>query len=148
METGEQPATSVHGAAVVGGHFDPKTGPGPYVMAADTLMADPIRNRAGEKLGDIKAIMIDVPGGRVAYAVLAVGGVLGVGERLFAIPWNALTLDADNKCFMLDATKEHLRNAPGFDKDRWPAMADPAWGEQVHTYYGTRPYWRAGTTQP
>jgi hypothetical protein len=142
MDKGPQPATSAQGAAVVGGRFDPSKGPGPYVMAAETLMADPVRNRAGEKLGDIKAIMLDVPGGRVAYVVLAVGGVLGVGERLFAIPWNALTLDADAKCFVLDASKEMLAKAPGFDKERWPTMADPAWGEQVHRY------WRGGTTQP
>jgi hypothetical protein len=85
--------------------------------------------------------MIDVPSGRVAYAVLSSGGFLGIGDKLFAIPWQALTLDTDNECFVLDVDKERLENAPGFDKDHWPSMADQRWASDLHTYYGTRPYW-------
>ena len=68
--------------------------------------------------------MIDVPSGRVAYAVLSVGGFLGIGDRLFAIPWEALTLDEDRLCFVMDVDKHRLENAPGFDKSNWPDMAD------------------------
>src|SRR5205823_4422826 len=74
-------------------------GPGPKVMAADTLQGDSVYNGADEKLGEVTDIMIDVPTGRVAYAVMSVGGVLGVGDKLFAIPWQALKLDTENKCF-------------------------------------------------
>jgi PRC-barrel domain len=110
-------------------------------MAADTLEGDDVVNAQGEDLGVIKSIMIDVPSGRVAYAVLSSGGFLGIGDKLFAIPWNALTLDADNKCFVLNIDKERLKNAPGFDKDHWPSMADQRWATEVHSYYQTRPYW-------
>jgi len=110
-------------------------------MAADTLEGDDVVNAQGEHLGVIKSIMIDVPSGRVAYAVLSSGGFLGIGDKLFAIPWNALTLDADNKCFVLNIDKERLKNAPGFDKDHWPSMADQRWATEVHSYYQTRPYW-------
>jgi hypothetical protein len=92
-------------------------------------------------LGEIQDIMLDVPSGRIAYAVLSFGGVLGIGDKLFAIPWSALILDADCGCFVLDIDKDELRNAPGFDKDHWPAMADPGWGNEVHSYYHRRPYW-------
>jgi hypothetical protein len=85
--------------------------------------------------------MLDVPSGRVAYAVLSSGGFLGIGDKLFAIPWSALTLDADNKCFILNIDKERLKNAPGFDKDHWPSMADQRWATEVHSYYQRRPYW-------
>jgi len=121
-----------------GGNGD---GPGPQVMAADTLEGDSVVNRQGEKLGEIRDIMIDVPSGRVGYAVLSVGGFLGMGDKLFAIPWNALTLDADNEQFILDVPKERLDSAPGFDKDHWPSMADQCWGTEIHSYYGTQPYW-------
>ena len=121
-----------------GGNGD---GPGPQVMAADTLEGDSVVNRQGEKLGEIRDIMIDVPSGRVGYAVLSVGGFLGMGDKLFAIPWNALTLDADNERFILDVPKERLDSAPGFDKDHWPSMADQRWGTEIHSYYGTQPYW-------
>lgn len=116
-------------------------GPGPEVMAADTLEGDRVVNAAGETLGKIRDIMIDVPSGRVAYAVLSVGGLLGMGDRLFAIPWVALTMDAANKCFILNVDKERLKNAPGFDKDQWPMMADMRWATSVYEYYDATPYW-------
>jgi sporulation protein YlmC with PRC-barrel domain len=116
-------------------------GPGPQVMAADSLTGDDVRNGAGEKLGEIVDIMLDVPTGRVAYAVMSVGGVLGVGSRLFAIPWSAMQLDTENKCFRLNVAKERFDQAPGFDKDHWPAMADQHWAEDVHSFYDARPYW-------
>ncbi len=110
-------------------------------MDADTLIGDNVVNAAGEDLGEIKAIMLDVESGRVAYAVLSFGGFLGMGNKLFAIPWSALTLDADEKRFVLDIAKDRLDNAPGFDKDHWPAMADASWARQLHEYYDVRPYW-------
>lgn len=116
-------------------------GPGPQVMAADTLQGDSVRNDADETLGEITDIMIDVPTGRVAYAVMSVGGVLGIGDKLFAIPWSALRLDTENKCFRMKAAKERFQQAPGFDKDHWPAMADQRWAEDVHAFYNARPYW-------
>jgi sporulation protein YlmC with PRC-barrel domain len=116
-------------------------GPGPQVMAADTLTGDDVRNGAGEKLGEITDIMIDVPTGRVAYAVMSVGGVVGVGAKLFAIPWSAMQLDTANKCFRLNVAKERFDEAPGFDKDHWPSMADQRWAEDVHSFYDARPYW-------
>jgi sporulation protein YlmC with PRC-barrel domain len=128
------------GAGIVGGRVN-LSGPGPQVMAADTLQGDKVVNRLGEQLGEIQDIMLDVPSGRIAYAVLSFGGVLGIGDKLFAIPWSALTLDADRECFVLDIDKEQLKNAPGFDKDHWPSMADPAWGSGVHSFYRRRPYW-------
>ena len=111
------------------------------VLTASTLSGDSVKNRADEDLGKIKELMIDIPSGRVAYAVLSFGGFLGMGDKLFAVPWSALTLDEDRKCFVLDADKGKLENAPGFDKDNWPDMTDTLWGEQVHTFYGQSPYW-------
>ena len=116
-------------------------GPGPQVMAADTLTGDEVRNGADEKLGEITDIMLDVPTGRVAYAVMSVGGVLGIGNKLFAIPWSAMQLDTDSKCFRLNVAKERFDQAPGFDKDHWPSMADQRWAEDVHAFYEARPYW-------
>ena len=116
-------------------------GPGPFVMSADTLEGDNVVNAKGEDLGKIEAIMLDVPGGRIAYAVLSFGGFLGIGDKLFAIPWRLLTLDADNKQFVLNIDKDRLISAPGFDKDHWPAMADPEWAKEIHEYYKSSPYW-------
>jgi hypothetical protein len=83
--------------------------------------------------------MIDMASGKVAYAVLSFGGWLGMGDTLFAVPWAALTLDTTNKRFTLDIQKATLKEAPGFDKDRWPSMSDKTWASGVHKFYGT-PY--------
>ncbi|MCW5620306.1 MAG: PRC-barrel domain-containing protein [Burkholderiales bacterium] len=134
--------SSEQGARIEGtGQYENASGPGPRLMTASTLEGDKVVNRQGENLGEIDEIMIDVPRGRIAYAVMSSGGFLGMGEKLFAIPWGALTLDTDNKCFVLDVDKQRLRDAPGFDKDHWPSMANTEFDTRVHSYYGTRPYW-------
>ena len=111
------------------------------VLAASTLAGDKVRNSAGEDLGKVDEIMIDIPSGRVAYAVLSFGGVLRMGNKLFAVPWSALRVDEDEKVFILDADKKMLESAPGFDKDNWPDMADTEWGSEVFRHYGVTPYW-------
>ena len=114
-------------------------GPGPALMGADTLIGDSVVNAADQDLGDIKEIMLDMQTGQVAYAVLSFGGFLGMGDKLFAVPWQALHLDTANKRFVLDIDKQHLQNAPGFDKHAWPDMADTQWAEHIHSFYGTDP---------
>ena len=112
------------------------------VLSASTLAGDRVRNSAGEDLGKVNEIMIDISSGRVSYAVLSFGGFLGMGDKLFALPWSVLTVDEDNKCFILHIDKKILEKAPGFDKDRWPDMADHTWGTAIYSYYGTKPYWQ------
>ena len=108
-------------------------------MGANTLVGNDVFNHKGEDLGDIKEIMLDMRNGKVGYAVLSFGGFLGMGEKLFAVPWSALTLDTKNKRFTLNVEKERLKDAPGFDKDKWPNMADQSWEKAIHAYYGTKP---------
>jgi sporulation protein YlmC with PRC-barrel domain len=131
---------------MVGSDRDASARPGPEVMAAATLDGDRVLSTDGNDVGKVKDIMLDVRAGRIAYAVLSTGGFLGIGDKLLAIPWSALTLDADRKCFLLDMSAERVKNAPGFDKDHWPSMADATWASSVHQYYGREPYWGAGTT--
>ena len=117
------------------------SGPGPRLMTASTLTGDKVVNRHDETLGTSDEIMLDVPRGRVAYAVMSSGGLPGIGERLFAIPWHALVLDTDRKCFVLDVERDLFENAPGFDKDHWPSQADEQWHRSVHAYYRAPLYW-------
>jgi sporulation protein YlmC with PRC-barrel domain len=127
------------GAKIVGGGSG--SGPGPDVMAAHTLDRNKVVSSDGEDIGHLSEIMLDVRGGRIAYAVLTAGGFLGMGSTLHAIPWSALTLDTEHKCFHLDATAEHVKSAPGFDKDHWPLMADEHLSSSIHEHYNRRPYW-------
>jgi sporulation protein YlmC with PRC-barrel domain len=113
-------------------------GPGPSLMGADTLIGDDVYNTADESLGSIKELMIDMASGKISYAVLSYGGFLGMGDRLFAVPWQALKLDTNKKRFILNVSKDQLKDAPGFDKDHWPSMADSAWASGIHTFYGVK----------
>ncbi|MEO6351990.1 MAG: PRC-barrel domain-containing protein [Oxalobacteraceae bacterium] len=119
---------------------DTGKGPGPELMGADTLIGNGVYNDEDEDLGDIQEIMLDMRTGKVSYAVLSFDRFLGMGEKLFAVPWNALTLDTFNKRFILKIDKKRFKDAPGFDPDHWPDMASPEWSSEIHTYYGTQPY--------
>jgi sporulation protein YlmC with PRC-barrel domain len=110
---------------------------GSRVLSASTLAGDDVYNPKGEKMGSIKEIMLDIESGKVCYAVLSFGGFLSLGEKLFAVPWNALTVDSENKRFVMNTNEEQLKNAPGFDAENWPNMADETWGKSVHAYYDT-----------
>ena len=109
------------------------------VLGASTLNGDKVRNSAGEEIGKIDEIMIDIPSGRVAYAVLSFGGVMGMGNKLFAVPWRKFKVDEDEKCFVLNTDKTMLENAPGFDKDDWPDMSNPTWEAEVFGFYNATP---------
>jgi sporulation protein YlmC with PRC-barrel domain len=121
------------------GMYKGSTGPGPALMGADTLLGEKVSNSQDVELGEIKEFMLDMQTGQVAYAVLAFGGFMGMGEKLFAVPWQALQLDTVNKRFLLNVDKERLKMAPGFDKHAWPNMADAQWTSAVHSFYGTDP---------
>jgi sporulation protein YlmC with PRC-barrel domain len=115
----------------------------PQLLSASTIIGDKVLNPAGEQLGNIKELMIDLDDGQIAYAVLSFGGFVGMGDKLFAIPWEALTLDTEDHAFILDVDKEVLKNAPGFNKDHWPGTAEyeAGWLLDIYEYYGYSPYW-------
>lgn len=116
-------------------------------LTATSIMKDKVCNLEGEKLGEIKDIMIDVNVGTIEYVVLQTGGFLGIGEKLFAIPYNVLSIDTENHAFILPQSKEVLENAPGFDKDHWPETNnhdydsyDNYWGGFMGPNTGAEPY--------
>ena len=113
----------------------------PRLLSADTIAGDTVRNVAGEDLGKIEDLMIDLDHARVAYAVLSFGGIMGMGNKLFAIPLDALTVDPDAHEFILHVPRETLENAPGFDKYNWPDVSDLQWQASIYSHFGYTPYW-------
>jgi sporulation protein YlmC with PRC-barrel domain len=118
----------------------------PQVLQATTVLGNKVFNSAGEQLGNLKELVIDLEDGRIAYVVLSFGGFLGMGDKLFAIPWEALDLNPKDQTFILDVDKEILKEAPGFDKDHWPdnAQYEAGWLLDIYEYYGYSPYWMPG----
>jgi sporulation protein YlmC with PRC-barrel domain len=113
----------------------------PLFLTAKTINNDKVINTAGEHLGKIEDLMLDLQGGRVAYAALSFGGFLGLGEKLFAIPWDALQLKLHEHSILLDFPKDVLEKAEGFDKDNWP-VTNREWLATMYSYYGYQPYWK------
>ncbi len=115
----------------------------PRVLSATTMIGDKVVSPNGEELGTLKELMLDLDGGRINYAVLSFGGFLGLGDKLFAIPWEALNINTEDHTFTLNVDKEQLQDAPGFDKDDWPDQAqyEEGWLLDVYDYYGYSPYW-------
>jgi hypothetical protein len=107
-----------------------------FLLPCATPQAEPVVNRNDEELGELEHVVIDAMLGKVAYAVLVRGGVLGLGERLHAIPWDALEVDASRRRFVLDIDKDRLDAAPGFDDEHWPAM-ESAWADAIRAFYSS-----------
>lgn len=95
--------------------------------------------REPKRPATLKDLMIDTASGKIAYGVLTFGGVLGVGNKLFAVPWDAFRVDPEKERLILDVPKERLRDAPGFDADHWPNLADPNVAGQFDRHFGRSP---------
>lgn len=105
------------------------------MVKASEVTGVKVRNAMGEHLGEINDVVLDKTLGKINYLVLDFGGVLGFGNKFFAIPWQLFTYDANEDCFLLNIQKELLKNAPGFDKDNWPNFADADFKASIAKYY-------------
>ena len=97
------------------------------------IIGSDVRNKAGEKIGDIRDLVVDNNGG-IRLAIVSTGGFLGVGDRLHAVPWDAMTLGARDD-HILDIDKAHLQNTPGFTSKTWPNLGDDHWMADNRRYY-------------
>jgi sporulation protein YlmC with PRC-barrel domain len=112
------------------------------ITPATTLEGHMIIAADGQAIGKVREIMLDLQAGRIVYVVVSTGGFLGFGNKLFALPWSALTFDATRRCLLLAISSERLKSAPHFDKHHWPSMVDCTWAS-VDRHYGREPYWHA-----
>jgi sporulation protein YlmC with PRC-barrel domain len=108
-------------------------------LTATSIIGDSVENRKGEQLGKIDNLMIDLSTGRVDYAVIEHGGLLGVGSKLFAIPFEQLQVDEVKEIFILDRDKDYVKESPGFDSSHWPATNDHSYFDSVNSYYNRPP---------
>ena len=106
-------------------------------LPTTTIKGSNVINVNKEHLGKIEEVMIDANMGRIAYAVLSFGGFLGIGNKLFPIPWEAL--EPNRYDYILKIDKSVLEKAEGFDKEEWSLTRDEL--DKVSTYFGIQPYW-------
>lgn len=107
------------------------------VLKVSSVIGMKVQDTEGKRLGDIKDLVIDPMDGSIGYAVLDFGGFLGIGDKYFAVPWEALQWTADRKVIVLDVTKKDLKQAPGFDKNHWPDLGTEEQALLIYEFYGT-----------
>jgi hypothetical protein len=113
------------------------------IYSAATLSGYPVRGQNRQDLGCIEELMLTPCTGRIAYAILSLSGLLDLRGKLVPVPWSALSLDSEQRAFILEVDNELLANAPAFHEEQWPDLGDQDWGNSIHHYYGMRPYWEA-----
>lgn len=114
------------------------TVPEQSLVSSNDVNGTVVYNRQGDQIGHIDHLMIDKPSGNVAYAVMAFGGFMGLGEDFHPVPWNALRYDQRRSGFVTDITEEQLRDAPKW-RENW--QGDREWEKRTFDYYGVPYYW-------
>ena len=92
---------------------------------------------ADKDAGKVEDLLLD-HNGRVGYAVVSFGGFLGIGDKLFAVPWDAVVVDREKRTVYVDVKKETLERSPSFTADKYPDPNDRAWGREVPEGLGRR----------
>ncbi|HUE18336.1 MAG TPA: PRC-barrel domain-containing protein [Stellaceae bacterium] len=114
------------------------------LIAADKVEGTPVESTNGDSLGHVHDIMIDKISGQVGYAVLKYGSFLGLGGKLFALPWDLLKYDTKRNAYVIGIPVEKLKGAPSFDdsdQSRWPDLGTRSHSEEIHEYYGSHADW-------
>jgi sporulation protein YlmC with PRC-barrel domain len=104
-------------------------------LTASSIIGDSVENAEGEDLGKIDNLMVNINTGEIEYVVLEYGSFLGLGGKLFAIPFSELTINPEKHGFILNKSEEYLKNSPGFDKNHWPDTNDHSYYEDVNNYW-------------
>jgi hypothetical protein len=104
------------------------------LIASDRVEGTRVVNPADEKLGSIRNFMVDKRSGRVEYAVIQFGGILGLGNDYYPVPWDVLTYDTDKGAYVVELSREQLENAPSHGAE-FPEY-DHNYGRRVFEYYG------------
>jgi hypothetical protein len=109
----------------------------PGLLAGSEIKGTSVKNLQNETIGDIDELLIEPASGRVRFATVSVGGFLGVGSTKVAVPWGAFQIskEGDKAKYVLDATKEHLKNAPKVEGKNYDRLFARESAEPVFIYW-------------
>ena len=146
----QQPAPSEQSKSASQSSQSPSSASGPkpdtltavqgMLLSTEALLGSDVKNPQGQDVGDLKQLMVDPHTGRVMYAVVAMGGFLGMGEKTVIVPWNALEVARDGTSLVLNVSPQMLHQTPAYEKGKEPMYAPTnelrggGWG--VDTPYG------------
>jgi hypothetical protein len=111
------------------------------LITAGKVTGTKVYNTSGDSLGEIYDVMLDKRSGRIAYAIMSFGGILGLGQRYHPLPWANLKYDTRQQGYVVGLTQDQLERAPTFGVDEAPSWGNRSYEQNIHDYYGTAPYW-------
>jgi sporulation protein YlmC with PRC-barrel domain len=114
--------------------------PSDALISADRVEGTEVYNGAGDHLGEVEDVIIDKQSGKVAYAVMSFGGVLGIGEKYHPVPWSMLKYDTGRNGYIVPLDKRQLDGAPAYSAGEM-RFADRDWNARIYDYYRVPPYW-------
>lgn len=120
-------------------HEGPKANSPVRRLTATSIIGDKVQSPQGKDLGKIDNLMVNLLDGRIEYAIIEFGSFLGIGGKLFAIPFSELQVDPVKELFILNRDKEYLKDTPGFDKEHWPDTNAHTYFNEVNTYWERQP---------
>jgi len=100
------------------------------LFRASSLVGSSVKDVAGKDAGKIEDLLLDHRG-QAGYAIVSFGGFMGIGDKLFAVPWDAVIVDRMKRTVYIDVKKETLERSPSFSADKWPDLNDREWGREV-----------------
>ncbi len=112
------------------------------LAATQELVGRNVVDARGQRIGSIRGLIVDITGGQIAFAIVRMGGFLGIGANEYAVPWQTVTRTADeDQNLTLSISRARLETAPRFDIDAWNDVARTDWATSIFTYFGVEPYW-------
>jgi sporulation protein YlmC with PRC-barrel domain len=121
-------------------NLDDTTNPSGHLIAASKVQGTTVYSTKLEKLGSVEDVMIDKATGRIAYAVLSFGGFLGIGDKLYPLPWEKLSYNKEMGGYIVDVDRDTLEGAPSYSDTATASWHDEAWGNDIHSHYGLEPF--------
>jgi hypothetical protein len=100
------------------------------LVRATSVVGSPVKDVNSKDAGKVEDLLLDHRG-HVGYAVVSFGGFLGIGDKLFAVPWDAVVMDGPNRTVYIDVKKETLERSPSFASDKWPDTSSQDWAQGV-----------------
>jgi hypothetical protein len=111
------------------------------LIAGKSVRGAMVYNPAGESLGDIYDVMIDKESGKIVYALMSLGGLLGIGRKLHPLPWSVLKYGPEIGGYVVTLSKSQLEAAPSYAAEFLPDFSDRDREAELHHYYGVEPCW-------
>ena len=110
-------------------------------ICAKKVIGTTVKDRAGERIGEVEDVVLDKLSNNIMFGVVSFGGVLGMGEKYAPVPWGALTYDETEHAYVVNLTKDQLKQAPADSIEALTRDDGGGYRDRAYDFYKTPRYW-------